>query len=569
MNWSLIKESGISYSRKNVDRVDRLCFPTRAQRAEDGSYLISDELGVEKQVPFRFECRTIRLDRERRVVFDTAEKGIDDGFGCLMTDGQIAVLRRTKWQLLTVSPDGHVSECFNLTRFSKRIPRFAVWTSRATFLVVFFNRSFDIDVVEIDRHGRLLWCLPANHPIGIVGSVQLLPSDHLLVADPFRHVALEIDRNGHVVWQFGETENPSSRKTLLASPNSVTEDCDGRRVIADTRNHRVIVLGRDGSVQSIKTPGDHFCDPTYAVPLEDGHYLVCDTGNERVIEVDDQGGVIWEYGNSTAAIRHLSYPRSVDVIGSGRLLVADTANDRVIELADGETKERPFQGEPTLFWPRCARELPSGSLLVADSRNSRILEVSPHGQVIQQLIHLQGEAISTLRDPHDVRMLANGRLLVTDSSRNLVVEVDWAGQVYQVIGDGTTVSLADPHSAQPLDHGEVIITDTGNHRLIVVDGEGQCVRELNEIRGKSSCFRLHSPRYAEALSDGTMVIADTGNNRILCATVLGEFLWEFSQVPNSPQPHLSQPRWATLISHNEVVICDHFHHRVLHVKREL
>jgi hypothetical protein len=207
--------------------------------------------------------------------------------------------------------------------------------------------------------------------------------------------------------------------------------------------------------------------------------------------------------------------------------------------------------------------------LVADSRNGRILEVSSDGKLIHQLTHLQGAVTSALGDPHDVRLLANGHLLITDSSQGLVVEVDWAGHVYRAIGAADTVQLADPHSAQPLNDRELVITDTGHHRLVIVDDESRCVRELNEIHGDSSCFRLHSPRYAEALADGTMVIADTGNNRILCATATGEFLWEFSHVPDSPQPHLSQPRWATLLNHNEVVICDHFHHRILHVKREL
>jgi hypothetical protein len=37
-------------------------------------------------------------------------------------------------------------------------------------------------------------------------------------------------------------------------------------------------------------------------------------------------------------------------------------------------------------------------------------------------------------------------------------------------------------------------------------------------------------------------------------------------MPGSKLPNLDQPRWAKLVNPNEIVVCDHFHHRVLHVR---
>ena len=67
--------------------------------------------------------------------------------------------------------------------------------------------------------------------------------------------------------------------------------------------------------------------------------------------------------------------------------------------------------------------------------------------------------------------------------------------------------------------------------------------------------------------DGTLVITDTGQNRILGCTLDGKLRWEFSRVVGSKLPYLDQPRWAKLVNPDEIVVCDHFHHRVLHVKR--
>jgi hypothetical protein len=568
MKWTLLVERGIDFAATARNQESRLSFPSFAQRDRDGSYLIVDELGVEKQVPFRFGCRTIRVDTASNILFDTSGLGIDDGVGCLMDEGSMAILRRTTWELLIVSPAGDITECFDMATFSKRMPRFVRWTPRQTFMLVFFNRSRDIDVVEVDRQGRLLWYLSSSvHSVGIVGSVQWLPSDTLLIADPFRHVAVELDRQGHTVWQFGETDNPAGIRARLANPGSALCLADGRRLIADTRNHRILAVDPDGTALPIEIREECLTDPTYADETEHGHYLICDTGNRRVVELDRQGNVVWQYGQTIASRRHLSYPRSVALTGSDRYLVADTAHDRVVEIVGGVVRERACLAEPALFWPRCVRALPGGSLLIADSRNGRILETSPDGGVINQLTHIRIEQELELKDPHDVHLLASGHLLITDSPRGLIVEADWEGNVFRVIGDKGGIDLSDPHSAQALDDHRIIISDTGNHRILIVGRDGTCLQELEAIYGDSCCYRLRFPRYVEVI-DGTMVIADTGNNRVLAATAEGRIIWEFSTVPTSPLSNLNQPRWAKLVDRNEVVICDHFHHRLLHVKRE-
>jgi hypothetical protein len=62
------------------------------------------------------------------------------------------------------------------------------------------------------------------------------------------------------------------------------------------------------------------------------------------------------------------------------------------------------------------------------------------------------------------------------------------------------------------------------------------------------------------------VVADTGNNRVLAAEASGKLLWELSTIPGTPRPFLNQPRWAQLAGRNEVIVCDHCHHRVLRLR---
>jgi hypothetical protein len=135
-----------------------------------------------------------------------------------------------------------------------------------------------------------------------------------------------------------------------------------------------------------------------------------------------------------------------------------------------------------------------------------------------------------------------------------------------VIGADTGIPLDDPHSAQALPDGSVLIADTGHHRLVVVDKRGFLTHEIRCLTHGSGIEKLHLPRYAEVGPHGDMIIADTGNNRILAMTLDGTFLWKFDTVPDSPIASLSQPRWATWINETEILVCDHFHHRFVHVR---
>ncbi len=569
MSWSVVQELGIEYApRMNAQESRPLQFPVYAAKASDGSYLIVDEVCAEKPIPFRMEYRTIRVDPSGQVVFDTTEQGIEDGYGCLIEGDSVAILRRTKWELFIVSPRGTVTDCINLTKFSKYLPRIVSWTDQQTFLILFLDRSGRLDIVEIDRQGRLLWYLPSCADyLGVPASVQRLPSNTLLLADAFWSVILEADRAGNIVWQFGKSGNPGKSPACVSGPTCVRALADGRRLISDTRNHRLLSVAVDGTSLEVGPGEGKLSDPTYADTNRDGHLLICDSGNARVIELDNEQRIVWQYGSPIRTERRLSFPRSVEITASGEYLIADTANDRVVSATSDCAAEQSASQEVELFWPRCVRSSPTGSLIIADGRNGRIVELSKSGQILNEIFEIKWNGLQKLEDPHDVRTLPNGHLLITDSPRNFVFEVDWSGQVHRVIGDDESVSLDDPHAAQQLNDGRFVICDTGHHRILFVDQRGKFLDSFETVHGDEFVLRMKQPKYLEVNHDGTMVVVDTGNNRVLASTTDGQLIWEISEISGSPLPHLHQPRWATMVNRDELLISDHFHHRVVHLRR--
>lgn len=574
MAFSLVEEVGIEYgaaeaaARGAGSSLPPLRYPVCAARAEDGTTVVVDELAIEKSLHLRAWYRTLRLDKDGALVVDTADWGADDAYGFLAGDS-LALLRVAHWEIVTLSDAGERVATIDLSPFSKRMPLVASPTPEGTFLVAFADVPFEVDVVEVDQRGRLLWYLPHVDRLGYPGSIQLLRNGNILVADEFCHVVFELGRDGSVVHQVGRWRDPGRRGNRLSSPRAAWEAPDGTRLVADTRNDRVLRLASDGRVEVLPQRATDLSSPTYAVTLPDGNLLVCDAGNRRVVECDARGDVITQYGEAPVRRRWFSFPRSVETLAGGGLLVCDTAHDRVVVVQDGAHSAWPLEARAELFWPRCARILPSGSLLVADGRNGRVLEVASSGEVVRRLDRLRLDGGRPLDDPHDVRMLANGHLLITDAPPGLVVEVDWAGRVYRTIGgEGGPVTLADPHSAQLLENGLVVVCDSGNDRVLWVGADGAVVSELRALRSDSAWFRLSGPRYAEVSPTGVLVVADTGNNRVLAATESGNLLWELASVAGTRLPFLNQPRWAQLTTADEVVICDHCHHRVVRLRWE-
>jgi sugar lactone lactonase YvrE len=567
--WTVTRELGVEHAPRQDRAAPILEHPVLAERANDGTTLIVDKLGVRKCLPFWMEYRTLRVAPGGQVIYDSHALGIGDGYGCLTADGGIALLRVSKWEVLLLSSDGRPIRSLDLAQFAKQPPLLVSTTDRDSLLVAFVDRLFEVEIVEIGFDGNLLWYLPASgYRFGCPGSLQRLANDNLLVADEFSNTATEIDRAGSVVWQFGKEKDPAKRPDRLSNPRFVRELPDGLRLIADTRNHRVLAIRGSRIVDTISPRDTDLCGPASAARLGNGHWLICDAGNARVLELDVDHRVVWQFGESVAKRRWFSYPRSVQYSDPDSYLVADTANDRVVEVRERAITVWPTPGAAQLFWPRCARITPAGALLVADGRNSRVVQLSAAGEVLNELSRLDLEGGLAFRDPHDVHLLPDGNLLVVDPSLDLVVEVSWAGHVLWSAGRGNGVRLRDPHSAQRLDDGSVLVCDTGNSRVLRIDRRGRMVDECEMLRRGSARYRFNRPRYAEIAGDGTLLVVDTGNNRVLAAERDGEMIWELSDLPDSRIPWLNQPRWARLINQNELIVADHFHHRILHLRRD-
>lgn len=182
---------------------------------------------------------------------------------------------------------------------------------------------------------------------------------NILISDQFNNRVIEIDPSGAIVYQFGDgssvagpasivapndAERIGGRKTLIAatgapagSEDSCPDGCpDNRVLIVDAKGKIFWQYGQAGVTGS---GDDQLNAPVQATYLPNGHVLITDQGNQRIIEVKKNYDIVWQYGQTGVPgsdADELNDPNSAELLDNGNILIADEGNNRVIEV----TKDR-------------------------------------------------------------------------------------------------------------------------------------------------------------------------------------------------------------------------------------
>jgi len=214
-----------------------------------------------------------------------------------------------------------------------------------------------------------------------------------------------------------------------------------------------------------------YCNELCENKLKKYNFLIADTYNLRVIEVDTAGNAVWEKTG-------LDRPRSAERLSNGNTLIADYGNNRVIEV---DTAGNAVWQKTVLYYPRSAERLSNGNTLIADAYNNRVIEVDTAGNVIWQK--------TGLNYPMSAERLSNGNTLIADSNNHRVIEVDTAGNAVW-----TKTGLNNPNDVERLSNGNTLIADYGNNRVIEVDTAGNIIWEKTGLDRPGDAKRIEIDR---------------------------------------------------------------------------
>lgn len=227
-------------------------------------------------------------------------------------------------------------------------------------------------------------------------------------------------------------------------------------------------------------------------------------------------------------VRSPASPNPLANLDEGHLLIADQKNNRVIEL--NGTGQIVWQiggkDKKELIYPHSAIRLRSGTTLVTDSETDKVIEYSKTGRVYWELTHREGFRDMFLRRPVHAIRLINGNTLVVDQGNHRVFEINHLDKIVWQYGITATVGCSDgrlysPSYAQRISTGHTLITDTDNHRVIEIDENDKIVWQYGNVNNKlgsgygSGRDQLNMPMFAIKLENNNILIVDTGNKRIL------------------------------------------------------
>jgi hypothetical protein len=321
----------------------------------------------------------------------------------------------------------------------------------------------------------------------------------------------------------------SSLRTLFTSTNhSFSERYPGIRRLGASFLVSVALLSGSGALAN---SGSGFNAP--------GNILITDQFNNRVIEINPAGNIVWEFGHgpgdtSASAIVGTNDAERVGThtLMSGTGIPAGAtpnckkgcADNRVLLVDQGGNIVWQYgQFAVTGFGPNQLNTpvqntfLPNGNVLITDQGNQRIIEVRPSDNAIVWQYGQNGVAGSganQLSNPNAAELLANGHILISDENNNRAIEVTHTTPSSIVATFTAHNTVSGVAFASRLAGGNTLITDSNNNRIVEVDSSDNPVWQyFTNTRSGSNASPL--PTRAVRLVNGNTVISDQFNDQVI------------------------------------------------------
>jgi len=287
------------------------------------------------------------------------------------------------------------------------------------------------------------------------------------------------------------TSRPSgsgAAQTGFLAPGSDPSALPGPLLIADEGNNRLVEIDPSGNVvwefprSGDLAPGQTFKVPDDAFFTADGKEIVATEEDNFVVSVIDvaRHRIVWRYGTpgtSGSDANQLANPDDAMMLTDGSVLSADIKNCRIVQLRqDSNTPVRvwgkPYHchhlAEPLRFAsPNGAFPLRDGHYLVTEITHDWVSEIDLFANPPNVLWDVHPPQIHYPSDTNEVRP---GVFITVDYWHpGVIEEFTKTGQVLWFYKPQGPDKLYKPSLAEALPNGNVIATDDYNHRVIIVD----------------------------------------------------------------------------------------------------
>ena len=271
-----------------------------------------------------------------------------------------------------------------------------------------------------------------------------------------------------------------------------------------------------------------------------GNLLLSDQFNNRVIEIDPAGHIVWQFGRGPSDLTATSIVGVNDAQRVGSLtLMAGTGV--------------PAAAPP--FEVGCDSGCPDNRVLLADEDGRIVWQYGQFG--------ITGAGPDELNTPVQATYLPNRHVLITDQANNRIIDVSiathrivWQYGTTGVAGDGPD-QLNGPNSAELLESGHVLISDQGNNRAIEVD------RRKHIHASFTAGGTANTVAFASRLRNGDTLLTDAGNSRIVEVDAHDAVVWQYFTNTDPSSNAAPLPTRAVRLANGDTLISDQFNDRVI------
>ncbi|MCL4449385.1 MAG: hypothetical protein M1483_05040 [Actinobacteria bacterium] len=291
--------------------------------------------------------------------------------------------------------------------------------------------------------------------------------------------------------RYSTTTTSASSKTSSLGPSYLAPGSNpsvlpGPVLIADEGNNRLIEVNPQGQIiwQFPKpgdlTPGQKFLSPDDGFYSPHGHYIVATEENYQTISLINvaQHKIVWRYGTPGVAGSlpgQVANPDDAMMLPNGDIITADIQNCNILLLHPPShlpletigTTDKYCYHQPPLRWgsPNGAFPMTNGDYLITEINGDWVDELNLNGKVMWST-HPPG-----VYYPSDSNEVSPGVFLTVDwTNPGKIVEFNKQGQLLWQFAPTGSNSLNHPSICTPIPtNGFILCTDDANDRAIVVD----------------------------------------------------------------------------------------------------
>lgn len=282
-----------------------------------------------------------------------------------------------------------------------------------------------------------------------------------------------------------------------------------------------------------------------------GYLVIADRGNNRILVVDPEHRLDFEFPNAAERARgkRLFYNDDTFVEPGGQALIANEEdNNDVVAVGLANRSLHRLFGHPGvagsdashLHTPDDAYMLPSGTFTVADAYGCRVVFVRHH-----RIVRQYGTSGVCLHEPpryldavNGDTPMADGGVLVSEINGSWIDEISKSGHlVFEA-----KVPVSYPSDPQPLPGGRVLLADYSEPgHVLIVDRHGRVLWSYGPSSGHGM---LNHPSLAMALPNGDIAVNDDYRDRVVVIDPRSKrIVWQYGHTdkPGTARGYLHIP----------------------------